>query len=332
LSSLGDVALTVPVFRTLETLLPEQKFILVSQSRYSDLFLTCPNVAFFSANLDGGNRGFQGLFKLYSALAKLNFDHIVDLHNVFRTNFLTTLFKLKGKKVIEYSKLRTTKEAMIRGQLPLARMPHTSLQYLAAFRHLVGEPQLTPGPWLPGRKYVGERNSNATRICLAPFSRHPAKEWPYEHMDTLIHELMQHNDLSVHCLAFGKREEAVAADWKSAYPRLELIDPEMSLKQQLEWLAGMDIVVSMDSANMHLASLAGTPVISIWGPTHPFLGFAPLQHEALVLQPDENYQGNRPLSRFGAFRNKLSIKESSQAMASITPSRVLEKIFEVIGR
>nr|AIA95806.1 CAZy families GT9 protein [uncultured Prevotella sp.] len=32
-------------------------------------------------------------------------------------------------------------------------------------------------------------------------------------------------------------------------------------------------MVSMDSANMHLASLTGTRVLSIWGNTHPYMGF-----------------------------------------------------------
>ena len=32
-------------------------------------------------------------------------------------------------------------------------------------------------------------------------------------------------------------------------------------------------MISMDSANMHLASLVGTRCVSVWGSTHHFAGF-----------------------------------------------------------
>jgi len=38
-------------------------------------------------------------------------------------------------------------------------------------------------------------------------------------------------------------------------------------------MSNLKLMLSMDSANMHLASLLGLPVISLWGATHPFLGF-----------------------------------------------------------
>ena len=43
------------------------------------------------------------------------------------------------------------------------------------------------------------------------------------------------------------------------------------------------VFISMDSANMHLASLTTTPVYHL-GPTHPFLGFGPLFNEHLIVQ------------------------------------------------
>ena len=38
----------------------------------------------------------------------------------------------------------------------------------------------------------------------------------------------------------------------------------------------------MDSGNGHLAAMYGIPVITVWGVTHPYAGFAPF------LQPEEN--------------------------------------------
>lgn len=45
------------------------------------------------------------------------------------------------------------------------------------------------------------------------------------------------------------------------------------LREELILMSNLDVMVSMDSANMHLASLTGTPVVSVWGATHPYAGF-----------------------------------------------------------
>ena len=47
-------------------------------------------------------------------------------------------------------------------------------------------------------------------------------------------------------------------------------------------ISNLNLMISMDSFNGHLAANAGIPVITIWGMTHPFLGFSPF------LQPDLN--------------------------------------------
>ena len=44
----------------------------------------------------------------------------------------------------------------------------------------------------------------------------------------------------------------------------------------------LDVMLAMDSGNGHLTALYDIPVVTIWGVTHPFLGFAPFN------QPNEN--------------------------------------------
>ena len=48
---------------------------------------------------------------------------------------------------------------------------------------------------------------------------------------------------------------------------------KLNLERELMLISYLDVMLSMDSANMHLASLVQVPVISIWGATHPSLGF-----------------------------------------------------------
>ena len=68
------------------------------------------------------------------------------------------------------------------------------------------------------------------------------------------------------------------------FPNCKVIAGKYSLKEELDIMANLDLMISMDSANMHLATLVGIKVISIWGPTHHFLGFGPLMNEALIVE------------------------------------------------
>ena len=45
------------------------------------------------------------------------------------------------------------------------------------------------------------------------------------------------------------------------------------LGQEMELISNLDLMVSMDSSGLHMSSLVGLPVVSVWGATHPFAGF-----------------------------------------------------------
>ena len=84
-------------------------------------------------------------------------------------------------------------------------------------------------------------------------------------------------------------------------------------------------MVSMDSANMHFASVLGTPVVSIWGATHPDFGFygyhqnrANALYSPLPCHPCSAY-GNRRC-RYGDYR----------CLTAITPQQVMHKIEEAL--
>ena len=57
------------------------------------------------------------------------------------------------------------------------------------------------------------------------------------------------------------------------YPNTVNTMGKLNLERELMLISYLDVMLSMDSANMHLASLMGTRCVSIWGSTHPFAGF-----------------------------------------------------------
>ena len=64
---------------------------------------------------------------------------------------------------------------------------------------------------------------------------------------------------------------------EALYPNVTALYGKIKLGDEMNLISNLDCVVSMDSLVMHLASLMATPTVSVWGATHPGLGFAGLR-------------------------------------------------------
>ena len=96
-----------------------------------------------------------------------------------------------------------------------------------------------------------------------------------------------------------------------------------SLYYELQLMKDLDVMLSMDSANMHLASLVGTRVVSIWGATHPWAGFLGWgQSEDDCVQRHD--LKCRPCSIYG---NKPCLRGDMECM-NIEPSKVVEQLLK----
>ena len=190
------------------------------------------------------------------------------------------------------------------------------------------------------------------KIGIAPFAAHQGKIYPLEKMEEVIvnvnglrkapeHQLERKNvngnyynaegekevnvNVPVQIFLFGGGDEefAIMRRWAEKYDNVRLAADEChGLKEELELMKKLDVMVSMDSANMHLASLVGTRVVSIWGATHPYAGFLGwgqkmddcVQRDDLKCRPCSIY-GNKPCMR------------GDMACMQIDPKEVVERIF-----
>lgn len=65
--------------------------------------------------------------------------------------------------------------------------------------------------------------------------------------------------------AYAERVAALRENVVSAIGRVRL-------GEEMELISNLDLMVSMDSSALHMSSLVGVPVVSVWGATHPFAG------------------------------------------------------------
>lgn len=314
-SALGDIALSVPVIDAVARQYPEHRFTIVSRPFVAPLFAhLTDNVSFRGVDLRQ-YKGLSGLWRLAQELRReTQADVVADLHDVLRTKVLRSLLRFYGLRIATIDKGRGEKRAILNTGGEVAPLPHATARYAAVFSALGLPSPLTYTPPLLSPWQTKEADERW--IGLAPFAAHEGKVYPLSLLHAVASSLLERND-NVRLYLFGTREEMVRlrTDW--THPRLTFVAEEANgLAEELQLMQQLDVMVSMDSANLHLASLVGTPVVSIWGATHPIAGFTGYGQQAdnvvqlaLPCRPCSIY-GNKPC-RHGDFRCLFQIAPES---------------------
>lgn len=326
-SAMGDVAMCVPVVLQCLRQNPSLHVTFVSNKAFEPFFKDIPRLRFHPADPKGYHKGMAGMTRLFRELREAGgFDAVADLHDVLRSKYLSLLFRLNGVPVKTIDKGRSEKRALTRrrGKV-LTPLASTFERYARVFRAL-GIPVLLDmeEPPRPGRPKVegGEKK----RVGIAPFAKHIEKTWPEENMKGLVRLLLERSDVQVMLFGGGRDESARLESWKSDLPGIEVVAGRYSLEEELAIVSTLDLMVSMDSANMHIGSLYGVPVVSVWGATHPFAGFMGWGQSAeLAVQKDI---GCRPCSVFG---NKGCYKGTRECLTGISPRMVYERVILGLG-
>ena len=273
-SSLGDVAMIVPVIRCLCKKYPNEEFIIVSREKFKPLFEENQNLSFFRVDFDNRHKGFLGVFKLFKDLKKIKPNKVADLHHVLRTRILVLLFKLCFYNVKRLDKMRTEKNRLTRSKNKVFK-PLTPIhfKYQEVFNKLGYQIDLSKDHTYPMPKTLNnfEITNNNPKVGIAPFAKHIGKVYPLDLMQKIIAYLSQKNQ--VFLFGFGD-ELKILEKWKSSYKNVDCPSSNLNFRQEIELISNLDLMISMDSANGHIASIYNVPVITIWGLTHPFTGFS----------------------------------------------------------
>ena len=331
LSAMGDVAMTVPVLQQVLQQNPQIHLTVLTRQLFAPLFESLPRTRVFPVETKGRHRGTLGLLKLYRELRKQNqFDAIADLHNVLRSNVIRFLFRMGGIKSAAIDKGRDEKKQLTakvnKKLIPLK----TSFQRYADVFKSLGFPVVLSTTQQPLQKQDLPSSasslfiSNKVKICFAPFAKHNEKMYPVEKLKSIIRNFAEQDDCQVFLLGGGQEEAIVLNEWEKEFKRITNLAGKFSFREELAIISNMDLVVSMDSANMHLASLYGVPVVSVWGATHPYAGFYGWgQSEENAVQIDLYC---RPCSVFG---NKTCYRGDHACMELLPEEMIKKKIIEL---
>ncbi len=325
-SAMGDVALTVPVLRSVLEQNPEAHITLVSNKAFEPFFHDLPRFEFYGIDLDN-YKGILGLFKLFKELNKYQkWDCITDLHSVMRTWVLSKFFKWSGVPVFTVDKGRAEKKALIQKENKhLHQLPHTTERYQQVFKEAGISSELIYKNAIHTTSYVDSQfDSTKEWIGIAPFSKHTQKEWPLEKIKTLVEHLSLAGKYEILLLGGGTKEKILLKELAFPFKNVHSIVGKYSLSEEIALVKKLSLLISMDSFNMHLAVLLDVKVISIWGATHSYAGFGPVNgNEILKVEIPLEELGCRPCSVFG---NKPCHRGDLACMQRISVEMVEEKV------
>jgi len=323
LSAMGDVAMIVPVLRAFTQQYPDVKVTVLTREFFTPFFRDLSNVCVFPADVKGKHEGLSGLYKLSKELKTFHIDAVADLHNVLRSKILKFFFS--AIKFLQIDKGREEKKALTSGRI-MKQLKSTHQRYADVFSKL-GFPIKLNNPIFPETTILDNKletiigNHTQKKIGIAPFAQYESKMYPLELMESVVETLSKTHKILL--FGGGKKEKEMLNSIASKFDNVENLAGKLSLNEELDVISNLDVMLSMDSGNAHIAAMLGIKVISIWGVTHPFSGFSPFnQPEDYALLSDRNQFPKIPTSIYG---NKYP-ENYKEASRSITPEQIIEKI------
>jgi ADP-heptose:LPS heptosyltransferase len=331
---MGDVAMTVPVLRAFVNQYPGVKITVVSRPFFKPFFEGIPNLSFFAFDEKERHKGFLGLYKLYQDLSALDIDAFADLHNVLRSKVVRTLFTASGKKTAAVDKGRKGRKALTRSEKKIFK-PLTTMfeRHVIVFEQLgfsvnLSNPIFPPKAILEPEILTLIGNSPQKLIGIAPFAQYNSKVYPLDLMQQVIDTLALDAKNTILLFGGGKKEIEILNKISSGKTNVINMAGKIKFPQELQLISNLDVMLSMDSGNAHIAAMLGVKVITLWGATHPFSGFSPFnQPFENALVSDRNLYPKLPTSVYG---NK-KVEGYEDAMRTITVEKVVSKIQSILS-
>lgn len=328
LSAMGDVAMSVHAVRELRCTYPDLNITVLTKERFIPFFRDVERVDFICFDCRQ-HSGLRGLWRLAQQIIRLDIDAVADLHDILRSKILCTFIRLgTGCPVAVIDKEnRLKRRAVRRHDKDLRQLKHSVERYCEVFAR-AGYPVSLPAAGRIARpvpEVLGEgaRNGKQRWVGLAPFSKQPSKSLPESTGRRLAEMLAKEYD-RVFLFTGQGAELDFARELESRYPNVTAVFGRVPLDGEIDLMANLDAIVTMDSAAMHMASLVGTPTVSVWGSTHPATGFYGWGGGT-----DNCIQLDLPCRPCSVYGNKPCRNGDYRCMADITPEMIFERVKQI---
>ncbi|MCH5330896.1 MAG: glycosyltransferase family 9 protein [Alistipes sp.] len=326
LSAMGDVAMLPHALAAFRAAYPEVKVTVATRPQFKPFFEGL-GVEFLPVDVRNRYHGLKGMLALAREVRALDIDAFADAHDVLRSFVLRMVLRLHGIRTARIRKRHLHKWWTVRHfDHKHTNLKHTVVRYCDVLRRF-GFDFADPKPPVKIDRPDPMPEIKGVRIGFAPFSAHRGKTYPEASARRAV-ELLSARFDHVFIHGGGGAEADFAKQMESLYPNVTALHGRLSgLDEEINLISNLDCVVSMDSLVMHLASLTATPLVSVWGATHPSVGFFGYGCDPQgILQADMKC---RPCSVYG---NKKCRYGDYRCLDAITPEMIVDKVEEMIRK
>ena len=236
-------------------------------------------------------------------------------------------FALSGKKTAAVDKGRQGKKDLTRTDNKVFKqLPTMFERHVKVFEHLgftvnLSSPQFPEKAVLSPdiRALIGTNNKQL--IGVAPFAQYDSKVYPLDLMQEVIDTLALDATNTIFLFGGGKKEIEILDSLSAHKKNVINMAGKIRFQQELQLISNLDVMLSMDSGNAHIAAMLGVKVITLWGATHPYTGFSPFNQPIKnALVSDRNQFPKIPTSVYG---NK-KVAGYEQAMRTIAVDDIVK--------
>jgi heptosyltransferase II len=325
---IGDAILTLPLIQVLKLNYPQSFIDVIVVPRTAEIFAHHPAISnIIQYDKRGNDKGLKGLWRLRTKLGVQNYDLVIVPHRSLRSAFLAWLLRPTTSIGFDKSAGRWLFKELVRYNSSDHEIDRNlsllSPLKLPAFATVM--PRLYPSNQDVQIVDSILNNHGLNRykniLAIAPGTIWTTKRWPANSFAAVCGQLASENIAVV--LIGGKEDDVLCkeimeiAQTKNVFS----VAGKLSLLQSAELIHRCKVLISNDSAPMHLAVAVSTPVVAIFGATVPEFGFSPRGPRDVVIETTGLQC--RPCSIHGG--NKCPIK-TFECMLSITPEVVVSKI------
>jgi ADP-heptose:LPS heptosyltransferase len=147
------------------------------------------------------------------------------------------------------------------------------------------------------------------------------RKWPMDHWVALCNDLLQDPRVELFFTGSNQESQAVSAVIKKIKKTDRIINlaGKTTIASLLVILNNCDLVISVDSGIMHLASLTQTPLIALFGPESPFI-YGPRSRTATSI-----WQGLKCSPCLKTSNEKITLCKNNVCMKKIAPEMVYQE-------
>ena len=319
---IGDIVLSTPLIQKIKDKYPDSQIDYMTLPGDKSIISNNPNLHdIIIYDKKDKDKGIKGFFRILKAVKNNRYDLAIIPHRFIRSILLA---KMAGiKKTVGFDV--ATGSFLLNEKRHYDMSKHEVERLLDLIDYKGKRVPLGIYPSKEDMDKIDELlkgKSYKNLITIAPGSQRPEKIWPINKYDELIKRLSENKENLI-VVTGGKAEKTLVLKSVSTENVTDLRG-EISLLEFAALLSKSDIIISNDSAPIHIGSAFEKPfVIGIFGPGKKSLGFFPWTEKSNVIEDNTFFENNIATKYKGKYEYS---KDYFKGIPEITVDRVYEEV------